>query len=292
MSSLTPFQFESIPVRGRILRLVGLNHFVHTLKDNPGAATSHLLAELLAAAALLVHDSKRQAAVNLQVKNTGLGAMAFAHCTKECHLKAFANEAMQQTDFATIGQQPDSHFAVTLDTGEGQPYQSLVPLIHASAARALEHYFTTSVQTPTWFRVHTHIDAMGDLHAGAVFLQILPPNEQSSPLADDDWNRLDLLLKTLKPDELANPSLPPEKLLGMVFAEDDLRVGKAEPLSLHSDDPRPRMLAALATLPRENIRELLADDDTITLTDQTSGEAITFTAAELAHLLDDTATKH
>jgi molecular chaperone Hsp33 len=292
MSHLLPFQFQNMPVRGRILRLTGLNRFVLTLRDNPSRATAHLLAELLAAAALLVHDSKHQASVNLQVQNVSRKTMAFAHCSTECHLKAYANEEMQQTDFATLGQLPDSHFAVTMDPGEGQPYQSLVPLIHPSAAKALEHYFTASVQTPTWFRVATHVDAMGDLHAGAVFLQVMPHVDGAPALVDDDWNRLNLLLNTLKPDELANPSLPSEKLLAMLFAEDTLRVAKPEELFLQSDDPRPRMLAALATLPRENLRELLEADDPITLTDQTSGEAITFTAAELAHLLDDTTTKH
>lgn len=287
MSTLIPFQFDNIPVRGRLLRLTNLNDHVMTLKDCP-ADTTTLLAELLAAAAMLVHDSKHSLSVNLQVQNVGQKAMAFAHCSRDGHLKAFANDAMKDTTFATLGALPDSHFAVTLDDhAASQPYQSLVGLHHASASAALEHYFTTSVQTPTLFKVMTWREGEA-LHAGAMFVQALP-----GMVADDDnWTRMGHLLATLTPQELANPDFPAETLLANLFAEDTVRVGKAEAFTLQADDPRPRMLAALATIPVENLVEMFEQSDEISLTDQTSGKVEIFTEADLHHLLHPDTTKH
>lgn len=291
-SALHPFQFQNIPVRGRLLCLPNVTQYIHTLQKAP-EATQNLLADLLAAAALLMHDTKRKASVNVQVQNVSRHAMAFAHCSAEGHLKAFANAEMQGQTFAELGQEPDSHFAVTLDYGQDtQPYQSLVPLIHPTAATALEHYFTTSVQTPTLFRTMVwHHN--GKMNVGAIFLQSLPDAEgqqitTANAAANDDWHRLTLLLNTLKPEELANPDMPPEKLLGMLFAEDTLRLAPPEEFTMQADDPRPRMLAALATIPTEELREMLADREYLTLTDQTSGQSETFSRFDLLHLLEET----
>lgn len=285
---LYPFTFQNIPVRGRLLRLAQLEKYVHTLKDAPNA-TAHLLVELLAAAALLVHDAERQFHVNLQVSNTVTKAMAFAHCSHEAHLKAYANPEMQATSFAELGQRPDSHFAVSLtDVNTQQIHQSLVGLIYPSAAVALENYFTKSVQTPTYFRVAVWEEGES-VYAGALMVQALPGLEPDG----DDWHRLNLLLNTLQPEELAGPILDVKTLLQRVFAEDTLMLHPAEKFTLQADDPRPRMLAALATLAPDELRSMLNENDEVTLTDQTSGIAVTFTAEELAALLPDATTvKH
>jgi molecular chaperone Hsp33 len=290
-SALHPFQFENLPIRGRLLCLPNVTQHIHTLRKAP-LPTQQLLGDLLAAAALLMHDTKRQASVNVQVQNVSRHAMAFAHCSTQGHLKAFSNEEMQGQAFAELGQEPDSHFAVTLDYGpETQPYQSLVPLIHPTAAKALEHYFTTSVQTPTLFRTLVW-EHEGEVNVGAIFLQSMPGGlTPADAKENDDWNRLTLLLNTLKPEELANPSLPPEKLLTMLFAEDTLRLAPPEEFTMQADDPRPRMLAALATIPVEELKEMLADREFLTLTDQTSGQSQTFTRFDLLHLLEETPTQ-
>lgn len=287
MTTLHPFQFETLPLRGRLLRLTNLNEHVLTLQSCP-PETARLLAELLAASALLVHDAEYSLSVSLQVQNAGLKAMAFAHCSREGHLKAFANEAMQASTFAELGAMPDSHFAVTLDNHtSAQPYQSLVGLHHTSASAALEHYFTASVQTPTLLKVMTWYEGEA-LHAGALFVQALPGLSTD----DDVWTRMGLLLNTLTPQELANPAHPAETLLANVFAEDDVRLAKPELFTLKPDDPRPRMLAALATIPVENLREMFELNTEITLTDQTSGKLEAFTEADLHHLLNPDTTQH
>lgn len=280
--TLHPFAFEHLPIRGRLLRLDDISRHVHTLHNAP-APLAHMLAEMLAAAALMVHDSEHQVSVNLQVQNVTSKAMAFAHCSQQGHLKAYANAAMAATTFAELAQQPDSHFAVTLDAPtQAQPYQSLIGLVKGSPTAALEDYFTNSVQTPTWFRVHTLATAEGGMRVGAMFMQGLPGLDATG----DDWQRVRLLLDTLTPAELAGDDIPAETLLARVFAEDDLRLHASEAFTLQADDPRPRMLAALANMPPDELAALLDDNGIVTLTDQTSGQAETFNRHDLACLLE------
>ncbi|MCA3244118.1 MAG: Hsp33 family molecular chaperone HslO [Alphaproteobacteria bacterium] len=274
---LLPFQFHNLPVRGRLLRLADLDTHVASLRK-PNACT-HTLAELLAAAALLAHDTKHQLTVGLQIQHPELGVLLFAQCLagegRAAGLRAYANPAAQGTPFSSLVTQPGGLFAVTLEqaSGEGQRYQSFVGLTEPTAAACLANYFASSVQTPT----HLVVLAAHD-KAGAVLLQALP----NETMDDDDWQRLGLLLNTIQPTELLADT-PPEDLLAKVFAEDDVSTFEPEFPQFAHDDPRPRMLAALASLPPAELTELQRQPS-VTLTDATSGQSITFSAKEIAHL--------
>ena len=280
---LLPFQFHNLPLRGRLLQLHGLAEHIPSLREE--TACTQTLAELLAAAALLAHDTKHTLAISLQLQHPDLGALIFAHCgttpDAPATLKAYANPAAQQTPFTTLAETPGGLFAITMEPADlSNRYQSLVPLTGTSAAESLAYYFEHSVQTPTLFVVFTTTE-----QATALMLQALPPAEGEDPLSDDDWTRMKLLLQTLTPQEALDPSLPAETLLMRLFAEDDLSTYPPESPAFAADNPRPRMLAALANLPQEELAELIALG-TITLTDNTTGQSVTFTASELSHLQD------
>jgi molecular chaperone Hsp33 len=280
---LLPFHFHNIPVRGRLLRLTGMSEHIPSLESE--TEVTQTLAEMLAAAALLAHDTKHTLAVSLQLQHPELGALAFANCAavrnETSVLKAYANEAAQNTPFNAITATEGGLFAVTLEPEDlANRYQSLIPLTGNSAAECLAYYFEHSVQTPTLFKVFTDTES-----ATALMLQALPPAEGQEPLPEDDWTRLNAIMQTLEAAEALDPSLTAETLLLRLFAEDDLSTFDPEHPTFATDDPRPRMLAALANLPADELAELIALG-TITLTDNTSGQTVTFTADELAHLQD------
>jgi len=276
---LLPFQFHKLPVRGRLLRLHGLSMHVPSLAQN--AACAQTLAEILASAALLAYDTKYSMSVSLQLQHPELGVLIFAQAAVGGALRAYANDIAQATPFATVAQTPGGIFAVTLEPEDmSQRYQSLIPLEGDSAAACIASYFKRSVQTPTLISVF----ANGE-DATALMLQALPAENSNAKFPEDDWHRLGLILQTLTAQEALDPSLSSENLLGRLFAEDDVSLFEAEHPAFAHDDPRPRMLAALAGLPPEELAELM-EDGTITLTDQTTGQAVTFSAEELAHLQD------
>jgi molecular chaperone Hsp33 len=279
---LLPFQFHHLPVRGRLLRLRQLSDNIPSLRTP--TACSQTLAELLAAAALLAYDTKHELGVGLQIQHPELGVLLFAQCTAGAAggLRAYANDAAQGTPFSTLTTQPGGLFAVTLETpvpaGElPQRYQSFVALTEPTAAACLANYFAHSVQTATHLVVFAQ---NGD--AAALMLQALP----GEPIPADDWQRLSLLLNTLTPAEMLATSAP-EDVLAKLFAEDDISTYPPEHPSFAHDDPRPRMLAALASLPPAELAELQRQPS-VTLTDATSGVSITFSAEEIAHLGEET----
>jgi molecular chaperone Hsp33 len=284
---LLPFQFHNIPVRGRLLRLRGVATHVPSLRSP--TACSQTLAELLAAAALLAYDTKHELSVGLQIQHPELGVLLFAQCLAKTKsgqgggLRAYANEAAQGTPFESIVKQPGGIFAVTLENvvPEGdipQRYQSFVTLQAASAAACLAEYFSQSVQTRTELLVFAN-----GTDAGAIMLQALPGED----FPEDDWVRLGLILKTITPAEMLAET-PAEELLAKLFAEDDISTFSPENPTFAHENPRPRMLAALASLPADELAELQRQPY-VTLTDATSGIAVTFTAEEIAHLGDETA---
>lgn len=289
MNILLPFQFVNLPIRGRIVVLKNLDAHIPSLRTGTEAACT-TLSELLTLAALMVHDGKHELAVTLQIQHSPTGSLLFAACNEQGELKAYANPAGQVTPFEklTDGQ---GQFAVTLDPiRTEQRYQSLVALSEASAAACLQRYYTESAQTPTLIHTASGICADGSRAAAVLFLQGLPQsteealaselNEQLT--ASDDWQRMALLLSTLTPGEMLNDE--PQTLLSKVFAEDDVTVYPAEHPEFSEADPRPRMLAALASLPKEELAELI-HQGTVTLTDETSGKQVSFSAADLSHLL-------
>lgn len=281
---LLPFQFHMLPVRGRLLRLRDVATHVPSLK-NP-TACSQTLAELLAAAALLAYDTKHELSVGLQIQHPELGVLLFAQCVAQNQgkgggLRAYANEAAQGTPFESIVKQPGGVFAVTLENMVAagdmlQRYQSFVTLQAPTAAACLAEYFAQSVQTRTELLVFAN-----GTDAGAIMLQALPGED----LPDDDWARLGMILKTITTEELLAEDAA-EDLLAKLFAEDDVSTFAPETPTFAHEDPRPRMLAALASLPRDELAELQRQPH-VTLTDATSGITITFTAEEIAHLGDD-----
>lgn len=278
MNTLLPFAFANLPVRGRVLQLSDLSEFVPSF-SSASPTCAQTLAELLAAAALLAFDAKHTLAVTMQIQHPTLGGLLFAHSSNAGKLKAYANPAAQSTSFEAFSQTPGGIFAVTMEPENLESrYQSLIPLNQPSAAGCLATYFETSVQTPTLFTVFANEE-----RALAIMLQALP-HEQ---MPHDDWNRLGLLLKTLKLDEALAPTLEAQTLIERLFSEDDLTLYPLEHPEFAHDDPRPRMLAALASLPKDELEELM-QEPRVTLTDQTTGQSITFTAAELAHLKDET----
>jgi molecular chaperone Hsp33 len=228
-------------------------------------------------AAMLAFDAKYTLGVSIQVQHPGLGTLLLAQCnpaegdtlqpsSNGGLLRAYANPQAQNTAFDLMAKTPGGYVIVTMEpTNFEQRYQSVIPLEGTSAADCMATYFKQSVQTPTLIKVLSNLDA------------------ENGTLEDDDWTRMGLLLKTLTTEEAVNPELTPEKLLTNLFAEDDLTLYEPCNPQFANDDPRPRMLAALAAMPKAELAELIQMGK-ITLTDQTTGNTVTFTAEELAHL--------
>jgi hypothetical protein len=176
------------------------------------ALTTETLGHAAAATGLIAQSLKFDGAVTLQIQSSGVLRMLVMQCTSELDLRgmASAEPGKVATDFAALIE--EGHCAVTVNVGE-RPYQGIVEIDDTSLAASLEHYFARSVQVPC----HVVLVANEDV-AGGVLLQQIP----GQAIDEDDWNRLHFLAETLGFADFE--SAAGIKLIGKLFAEDDVRV--------------------------------------------------------------------
>ncbi|MDJ0708959.1 MAG: Hsp33 family molecular chaperone HslO [Woeseiaceae bacterium] len=216
--SVTPFGFESLPVRGALIHLS--RSWRRMLRDHDyNALVTETLGHAAAATGLIAQSLKFDGAITLQIQGAGVLQMLVMQCTSEYDVRGMAavHEGSHASDFSELT--ANAHCAVTVDAGE-RPYQGIVAIDDASLAASLEHYFDRSVQVPS----HMALVA-NEKVAGGVLLQQVP----GETIDTDDWNRLHLLAATLAHKDFDGEA--GLELIGKLFAEDDVRVYEPRPVN-------------------------------------------------------------
>jgi len=270
------FLFETLAVRGEIVRLETTVGTVLSKHDYP-PPLQNLLGEALVAAALLAGTLKFEGLLMLQAKGSGPLTLLMAECSHDGKLRAIAHAEGAVADaplVSLLGALDGSgHLAITIDPANGQRYQGIVPLDGLSLGECIEHYFSQSEQLSTrlWL-------VAGEGRAAGILLQELPGTEGIRP-DDDAWNRLCRLTDTLTASELL--TLPPETLLLRLFHQEDVRLYDAEPLQFACSCSRERTLRALASLGAPELRSILAEQGHIEVTCEFCNEQRLFHAADI-----------
>jgi molecular chaperone Hsp33 len=282
-NSLLPFTFDNIPVRGRLLRLTNVTEACPSLKDEE-AATTRTLLNMITAAAVMAHDFKAGSHVGLQIQDPVSGALLVARCNTSGTLRAYANTAAENLNFATLTSNKAA-FSVNV-TRKDQTYQSFVPLEHESARTAIEAYFSQSVQAATRLNLWTsHQDKQ--VGCGALFLQSLPDDKNVfTETFADDWRRLGYILDTVTAEEAAG-TLSVTDLLRRLFHEDEVRLFPPQPLTFARDNPRERMATALLSLGKQTCLEMLHEGP-IEMTDAYTGQQETFNRKDIEAIFKET----
>jgi molecular chaperone Hsp33 len=178
-------------------------------------------------------------------------------------------EALAEKDFAALAGK--GALAITIEPKVGgKTYQGIVELSSAGIGASAETYFAQSEQLPTVIKLaaaplYVAGDKTPHWRAGGIMLQMTPEaaKEGAAPeesLANDDWERLSLLLKTVEDLELVDTTLAPETLLWRLFHEDEVRVQPALPVAFRCDCAPERIAAVLQSYAPEE-RGSLADPD-------------------------------
>ena len=221
--SITPFAFEALPVRGALIHMS--RSWRRMQRDHDyNALITETLGHAATATGLIAQSLKFDGSITLQIQGGGALQMLVMQCTNDLDMRGLAamEEGAVAQSFAELTE--NSHCAITVDAGE-RPYQGIVEVNKASLAASLQNYFQRSVQVPS------HIALLSDdsLSAG-ILLQQMP----GQVIDEDDWNRLGFLAATLKADDFsATDGLEPNniKLIGNLFAEDDVRVFEGKEVS-------------------------------------------------------------
>lgn len=291
---LLPFVFDNIPIRGKLLQLNDLSVHIPSLEvgSNQGhSKVATFLAEMLSTSIALAADLKNNADVTLQIHSESSIPLMVTQCKNGNELKAFANIDKNVSDitFKDISSKKGT-MVLTVEQQE-QQYQSILALNNSSISSSIEEYFEKSAQSKTYFRVFTETKN-NKVTCGAIMLQIMGESSKNikSHLSEDDikdnWHRLNLILNTIKTQEIVPGKYLPEDILMRLFAEDTIRVFEKSSLKFAVADTRKKMELALKSLGVKSCKELIKEAP-ITMTCKFSGKEITFSEKDLKAIFAD-----
>lgn len=272
--TVTPFGFESLPVRGALIHLS--QSWQRMLRDHDyDAVVTETLGHATAATGLIAQSLKFDGVITLQIQGAGALQMLVVQCTSDLDMRgmAAANAEQPAGDFAALTR--GAHCAVTVDNGE-RPYQGIVEIDPTSLGASLAHYFDRSVQVPS----QVVLLANADLAAGILLQQV--PGET---LDDDDWNRLRFLIETLSPADFEGEA--GLELIGKLFAEDDVRVYEPRRVAFRCRCSARKTEDVLKMLGEDEARGALAEQGRIEVICEYCGNRRHFDAVDVERLFAD-----
>ena len=246
------------------------------LRDHDYAALlTETLGHAAAATGLIAQSLKFDGAITIQIQGAGALKMLVMQCTSDLGMRGMASVAEGQAAANFTELTTGAHCAVTVDSGE-RPYQGIVEINSESLAASLEHYFARSVQIPS----HVILLADDDFAAG-ILLQQVP----GQPIDEDDWNRLHYLIETLTPTDFEGEA--GLKLIGNLFAEDDVRVYEPRPVNFSCRCSAQKVEDVLKMLGENEARDALAEQGGIEVICEYCGHRRHFDAVDVERLFSD-----
>lgn len=252
------FLFESADIRGETVHLdTAFEDILAVHQYAP--AVCQLIGEFLAAAVLLSTTLKFDGKLILQARSDGQIPLIMVECSNKLQIRAIVRgaEAATSCNFAQL--LSNGQLAITVDPTNGQRYQSIVPLGEDSLAHSLDAYFEQSEQLATrfWLQADQH-------RAGGMLLQQLPAQVSTDKAQRrEQWQHVCTLAGTIKADELLE--LPADELLHRLYHETPVRMFQPSQVKFQCSCSRDRTLAALSTINRSELEDILREQGEITM---------------------------
>ncbi|MFD1106771.1 Hsp33 family molecular chaperone HslO [Sphingobium olei] len=266
------FTIPARHARGRVVRLGPVLDQILAAHAYP-PPVERLLASALVLAALLGSTLKQEGGqLTLQAQTeTGVVSLLVADY-KNGDLRGYAKFDADRlaelgTDPSLFGLFGRGYLAITFDLAEtGERYQGIVPLEGQSLAEAAEHYFFQSEQIPSVIQIATRHDAGQGCIAAGMLLQHLPEGEvgrERLHVRHDhpEWEHVQVLADTLKPEELTDHALPLTDILWRLFhEEEEVRVTEEGALAKGCRCDLAHIRDVIGRFPAEE-RAAMADDE-------------------------------
>lgn len=283
--TVLPFQLDRSDIRGRMARLDGSLSEILRRHRYP-APVEALLAQAVLLTALIGQTVKLRWKLSLQVRGKGpIRIIATDYYAPDqdggtARLRGYASfdpERLSEADpFAQIG---EGYFAVLIDQGPGTtPYSGITPLAGGSLAACAETYFAQSEQLPTRFALALH-----GARGGGVMVQHMPPAGMGvaadqgsgdggllqhadilSGDAGENWGRVNLLLGTAEPAELAGADPAPPDLLWRLFHQESPRVFPAQAVRFGCSCSEDKVRQSLSIYSAKDIAHMTTPQGTVT----------------------------
>jgi molecular chaperone Hsp33 len=239
-----------------------------------------LCEELVAAACILSHMLKFDGEMILQIKGSGPITMMVAECSSEGRIRSTAQwedvgDAITFEDFFGAG-----YLAVTVDPRQGERYQGIVPLESGSISGCINHYFQNSEQLDTklWL-------ASDQLTVGGLLIQRIPEEGGQTLQGHSNWETLSALADTITNQELASEAGP--LMIYKLFHELNPRSFDPWDIEFDCSCSKERSARALRALGEIELKQLFAEQPSLTVDCHFCGQVYQYDQADLEWLLSD-----
>lgn len=181
---------------------------------------------------------------------------------------------------AAIGRAGFLH--VVKDLGLKEPYRGMVQLYSSEIAEDLAYYLTTSEQIPSTVALGVYLEQEGRVAAaGGLLVQAMPEGDEAL------ITLLEERLVALPPlTTLLRGGQGPEQILQQLFAGIPLGTSEITPLEFRCTCSRPQVLSMLKSLGRDELQEMVEQDEPTSVTCEFCKECYSFSGTELKDLLD------
>lgn len=255
---LNRYLFEDLSVRGELVQLDEAYQQIISSKEYP-AALQTLLGELLVSTTLLTATLKFEGSITMQIQGDGPVSLAVINGDHDQKIRGVARWEGEIADNATLHElMGKGHLVITIVPKQGERYQGVVGLEGDTLSEVIENYFANSEQLKTrlWIRTGEY---NGQRHAAGMLIQTVPDGTGSA----DDFEHLEQLTNTVKNEELFG--LNAEELLYRLYNQETVRLFDPQPVEFHCGCSRERSAAAIITLQKTEVDEIIAEEGQIAL---------------------------
>ncbi|HFQ5210155.1 TPA: Hsp33 family molecular chaperone HslO [Vibrio vulnificus] len=281
---LNRYLFEALSVRGELVQLDEAYQRIISSKDYP-AALQKLLGELLVSTTLLTATLKFEGSITIQLQGDGPVSLAVINGDNEQKIRGVARWEGHIADDATLhDMMGKGYMVITIEPKKGERYQGIVGLEGDNLEQVLEGYFERSEQLKTriWIRTGEH---EGKAHAAGMLIQVMPDGTGS----ENDFEHLEQLTNTVKNEELF--TLPANELLYRLYNQEQVRLFEPQNVEFRCGCSRERSGAAIVTVDKNEIYDILASDGSVSLHCDYCGTTYSFDESDVNKLYEEAASE-
>ncbi|EOU2463343.1 Hsp33 family molecular chaperone [Vibrio navarrensis] len=274
---LNRYLFEDLSVRGELVQLDEAYQRIISSKEYP-AALQKLLGELLVSTTLLTATLKFEGSITIQLQGDGPVSLAVINGDNEQKVRGVARWEGEIADDASLhDMMGKGYLVITIEPKKGERYQGVVGLDGDNLTQVIEGYFANSEQLKTrlWIRTGEH---QGQAHAAGMLIQVVPDGTGSA----DDFEHLEQLTNTVKNEELF--TLEANELLYRLYNQEQVRLFEPQPVEFHCGCSRERSGAAIVTIDKTEIYDILATEGSVSLHCDYCGTTYSFDEPQVAEL--------
>ncbi|MEA5246919.1 Hsp33 family molecular chaperone HslO [Vibrio parahaemolyticus] len=277
---LNRYLFEDLSVRGELVQLDEAYQRIISSKEYP-AAVQKLLGELLVSTTLLTATLKFEGSITIQLQGDGPVSLAVINGDHNQQVRGVARWEGDIADDASLHEMMGKgYLVITIEPKKGERYQGVVGLEGENLTEVLEGYFANSEQLKTRLWIRTG-EFEGKPHAAGMLIQVIPDGT-GSPDDLEHLEHLEQLTNTVKDEELFG--LEANDLLYRLYNQDKVRVYEPQPVAFHCGCSRERSGAAIITVEKAEIYDILAEVGSVSLHCDYCGTTYTFDETEVTEL--------